>query len=830
MAQDGTTAGGSSYTIDNVTFPVGRTKLQSIFDAIRSTNIGNTAPDLVAGQFWIDNNTPSTTVWTLYFYDGTDNISFATIDTINNTVNFLDSTFDLVNDTTPQLGGTLDANGNNIDMGTNLITDTKVGQWDTAYSWGDHSTQGYLTSETDSQTLSFSNPNLSISNGNSVDLSALNTGILNVSEDTTPQLGGDLDLNSSDVTGTGNVNITGTITSTGDITTSGVLNSIAPTRHSIRPSLNLDFANSKELDPRITFTRASNATYYDGYTTAKAEENLVTYSNSFDSWGKSISSITENNTTSPSGAADAALFECTDSTGYYCGLYSNTISVQANQRYILHCYVKNNNTDYIALGFNKTTYDNVGKVFDISTGTLSGFYTQNGSNFTFNDASITSVGGGWYKLQVEFTPLSSFTGTANIGLTTGTGIGPSVFGYTQSNIGEGFYLWNMQLEQRDTVTAYTPTTTQPITNYVPLLQTAGNNVARFDHNPVTGESLGLLIEESRTNLLLRSEEFDNAYWVKTNATVTANAIIAPNGTLTAEKLIPDTVASGHHIDKILTGAAHTLSIYAKAGEYSVMTLFFTNHNSYVSFNLLTGTIVETAGTATGRIESVGNGWYRCSVSTTSTTHIQVRVYAINGANFAVNSNVGDGYSGIYIWGAQLEVGAFPTSYIPTVASQVTRSDDRPLMENIDTSEWFKQGKGTLYSELSHMDTDITGTNLHFLNLINSNSGDFLGMRFSSDEKIQFLNFNNGSYNVVINSSSSSTLANTYHKASFSFTKDDAKTSLNGTTIGTDTSFNISQFDQLSFNWSNQQFNGHMKKASYYPINLTQNEINDLTEE
>jgi len=114
MAQDGTTAGGSSYTIDNVTFPVGRSKLQSIFDAIRSTNIGNTAPDLVAGQFWIDNNTPSTTVWTLYFYDGTDNISFATIDTVNNTVNFLDSTFDLINDTTPQLGGDLASNGNDI--------------------------------------------------------------------------------------------------------------------------------------------------------------------------------------------------------------------------------------------------------------------------------------------------------------------------------------------------------------------------------------------------------------------------------------------------------------------------------------------------------------------------------------------------------------------------------------------------------------------------------------------------------------------------------------------------------------------------------------------
>ena len=125
----------------------------------------------------------------------------------------------IVEDLTPQLGGTLDANGNNIDMGTNLITDTKVGQWDTAYSWGDHSTEGYLTSETDSQTLSFSSPNLSISNGNSVDLSALSSGISgisNVVEDTTPQLGGNLDINSNDITGTGNIDITGSVTVSGE--------------------------------------------------------------------------------------------------------------------------------------------------------------------------------------------------------------------------------------------------------------------------------------------------------------------------------------------------------------------------------------------------------------------------------------------------------------------------------------------------------------------------------------------------------------------------------------------------------------------------------------
>jgi hypothetical protein len=114
MAQDGNTAGGNSYTIDNVTFQVGRNKLNSIFNAIRTTNIGGSQPELATGQFWIDNTTPSATVWTLYFFDGTDSIQFATIDTTNNTVNFIDSAFDLIVDTTPQLGGDLDLNSNDI--------------------------------------------------------------------------------------------------------------------------------------------------------------------------------------------------------------------------------------------------------------------------------------------------------------------------------------------------------------------------------------------------------------------------------------------------------------------------------------------------------------------------------------------------------------------------------------------------------------------------------------------------------------------------------------------------------------------------------------------
>jgi hypothetical protein len=121
MAQDINDSGGNSFELDNVTFPTARAKLNTIFDAVRTNNSGTSAPTTqYAGQFWID--TTSTT-WTLYIHDGTDDIQFATIDTSANTVNFTDSALDVVTDTTPQLGGNLDLNSNDI-TGTGNINIT----------------------------------------------------------------------------------------------------------------------------------------------------------------------------------------------------------------------------------------------------------------------------------------------------------------------------------------------------------------------------------------------------------------------------------------------------------------------------------------------------------------------------------------------------------------------------------------------------------------------------------------------------------------------------------------------------------------------------------
>jgi hypothetical protein len=249
MAQDGTTAGGSSYTIDNVTFPVGRSKLQSIFDAIRTTNIGNTAPDLVAGQFWIDNNTPSTTVWTLYFYDGTDNISFATIDTVNNTVNFIDSTFDLINDTTPQLGGDLSSNGNNINFGDNDKAVFGAGSDLQIY----HNGSASYIKEAGTGNLSIGGDNevyITNSADNEFKARFITNGAVELYYDNSKKF---------ETTSAG-ATVTGNLTATGNLTSTGIDDNATSTAITIDSSQNVDVAGLLTSDG-LTMNTGANSTY-----------------------------------------------------------------------------------------------------------------------------------------------------------------------------------------------------------------------------------------------------------------------------------------------------------------------------------------------------------------------------------------------------------------------------------------------------------------------------------------------------------------------------------------------------------------------------------------
>jgi hypothetical protein len=177
-----------------------------------------------------------------------------------------------------------------------------------------------------------------------------------------------------------------------------------------------------------------------------------------------------------------------------------------------------------------------------------------------------------------------------------------------------------------------------------------------------------LIELVPYNLLLRSEEFNNAAWSKIRSAITANAIVSPNNTLSADKIIPNTDNATHRVDQIVTitdGSVYTYSIYAKADEYDGIALAIGQteiSSNYVTFNLTTGTFINT-GTAVGNIEALPNGWYRCICTAQAGTTDKVVTGILNGGT---GSYTGDGTSGIYTWGAQLVEGSSALTYQKTV--------------------------------------------------------------------------------------------------------------------------------------------------------------------
>ena len=239
-----------------------------------------------------------------------------------------------------------------------------------------------------------------------------------------------------------------------------------------------------------------------------------------------------------------------------------------------------------------------------------------------------------------------------------------------------------------------------------VLQTAAIDVPRFDHNPTTGESLGLLVEEQRTNLLTYSELFNASPWAPGSLSVTPTTeTTSPAGNSTAARFIEDTVAAQFHfINYPLTKAAsaiqYTVCAYAKdRGRELIFSAANGTTGAVARFNLATGVITAPATgygggfTAQGStITSAGNGWYRCSMTfTTDATTGLIIQYALYNTALATNVYTGDGASGIYIWGAQLEAGAFPTSYIPTLPTFVSRASSATFFDSTGTLQTAASG-------------------------------------------------------------------------------------------------------------------------------------------
>jgi len=230
-----------------------------------------------------------------------------------------------------------------------------------------------------------------------------------------------------------------------------------------------------------------------------------------------------------------------------------------------------------------------------------------------------------------------------------------------------------------------------------LIRTAATNEPRFDHNPATGESLGLLIEEQRTNLLTYSEQFDNAYWGKDGTAVTPNAATAPDGTLTAGLLytITSGIASVYSNLGTVSSAFYTTTVYLKSAGFTWASVYGPQGNISAFFNLIAGTVGTVGAGLTASISSVGNGWYRCSVTQTAT---YASFYVLPADANGTLTSTASGTSGIFIWGAQLEQGSFPTSYIPTTTAAVTRATDAASITGANFSSWYNQSAGAIFMD------------------------------------------------------------------------------------------------------------------------------------
>jgi len=607
----------------------------------------------------------------------------------------------------------------------------------------------------------------------------------------------------------------------------------------IKPTLLLDFANTKQLDSRITFTRASTATYY-GTQTAKAEENLVLQSQDLTTtWAATNVTVTANTQAAPDGTTTAETLDDDLTNGAHD--VSQVVVTTSGLTYTLSAFLKNGTRQFAILACSGSTISYASAKFDLSAGTL-GSTAGSGTGWSVVSSSITSVGNSWYRCTITFV----------VGTTTGNGVrigmGTDGTTFTASQRGLEVYTgtdatifaWGAQLEQRSAVTAYTPTTTQAITNYVPQLLTAASGVARFDHNPTTFESLGLLIEEQRTNLLLYSEQFDNASWTKNNSSITANTVIAPDGALTGDKLVEDTATASHLVltpAVVVSGSLYTYSTYIKRAErrYALMAVLTAFPTTAIQIDLDTGTVSTGTGSPLNAFcVPAGNGWFRCgfSIAATSSVGGQFNIYASENGLWSSRSYTGDGYSGIYIWGTQVELGAFATSYIPTVASQVTRAADAASMTGTNFSSWYNQAEGSFYASvvLSQTPTQLNSQIIFVASDNTTSNRVIVSLGSGSSGNINALVTTGGVTQAQTTNGSLST-AGAYQYAN-AYKVNDFASVANGGVAATDTSGTIPVVDRLylgvNSSGTTTSLTATIRKIAYYPLRVTNAQLQGLT--
>ncbi len=356
-----------------------------------------------------------------------------------------------------------------------------------------------------------------------------------------------------------------------------------------------------------------------------------------------------------------------------------------------------------------------------------------------------------------------------------------------------------------------------------LIETVGSDMPRIDYKD---DSEGaLLLEPQRTNYLTQSNQFDTT-WDLQNITISSNQN-GVGGSVDAWKLIPNTVNSSHRITNSASGTqnlAVTLSVYAKADGYNFLRISENGSTGdYATFNLLDG-IVENNTSSEAKIESVGNGWYRCSSSIVATTSHRFDMYVMESATIQEPLQ-GNGTSGVYIQYAQLEEGSYATSYIPTQGSAVTRLADE--CNNGANEQVINSTEGVLYAEIAALADDAD--TLRWVNLNNGGTTNRVAFYYRTDENQLTYLVSSGTTQVFSTITLSS--ASSFAKVAAKWKANDFALWVNGVSVITDTSGNAPVgLNQLSFDNAigGDNFYGNLKDVRVYNTALTDAELQALT--
>ena len=365
-----------------------------------------------------------------------------------------------------------------------------------------------------------------------------------------------------------------------------------------------------------------------------------------------------------------------------------------------------------------------------------------------------------------------------------------------------------------------------------VLTTAAINGPRFDHvyNGSSWVSKGLLIEEARTNNLLQSNSFSTV-WTALDGVAVANSGTSPDGTNNAWKLNElATSTPNHGIYQGPIGVAgavpSTLSVYAKMGERNWMQIapYDGSANYFTWFDLSNGTVGTNPAGNTATITPVGNGWYRCSVSRSSNS-LYHQIFSANGDNNGSYS--GEVGKGIYIYGAQLEAGSFPTSYIPTTSATVTRSADVCQITGGDFSGFYNQTEGSLAVEYDQIKPLNIGT------VVNFNDGGTSNAMWDYASEGTYLGNDYGS-SFYIRSGGTFTVENPNYpiglgqqKYSVGFKSNDFAMSYLGRTVQTDATVTIPTVNQMGIGkplFVGYPFSGHIARLRYFNTRLLNSQL------